>query len=311
MIKLARNIFLLAVTVVMILTAIVVLTPADTNQYFAAAKDKHRLLREVKSPRIILVGGSNVAFGINSQEIEESFHMPVINTGLHASLGLQFILDEVRAALKDGDIVILFLEYNLFFDSLDGEPKYLGEVAKLCPECMLSADSPHQFLNFGIGLLQTMEGELTRNIRGENMTNPVYSRQSFDRHGDMVKHLEFVRVPGIDRSFILPTNVNDALLNNPAIGLLNLFSQSCKASNARVFLMFPGIFVHDFDRQREQFSDLSRALKDNLEIPILGEPQDFVYPTKMFFDTFYHLNREGRDIRTDRIIQLLGPALEK
>ena len=310
MIKLARNIFLLAIIVIMALVTMVILTPADPNNYFAAAKDKHHMLYEIKSPRIILVGGSNVAFSIDGQRLERSVQMPVINTGLHVGLGLRFMLDEVRAALKDGDIVILFLEYELFFDSLDGNPKFLGTAVKSCPECMLSADSPHQIFNFGIGLLQTMEGELTRNIRNDSTTNLIYSRQSFDSHGDMVRQLEYIRVSDFRKRLVLPANINDLLLRSPAIELLNSFSESCRASNARVFLMFPGIFVRDFNSQEEKFTDLYRALKEKLEIPILGQPQDFIYPYRMFYDSFYHLNHEGRNLHTNRIIQLLDLALE-
>ena len=51
-------------------------------------------------------------------------------------------------------------------------------------------------------------------------------------------------------------------------------------------------------------------LTGKLEIPILGQPQDFIYPYRMFYDSFYHLNHEGRNLHTNRIIQLLDLALE-
>jgi hypothetical protein len=42
-----------------------------------------------------------------------------------------------------------------------------------------------------------------------------------------------------------------------------------------------------------------------MDIPIVGTPKDFVMGKQYFFDTRYHLNREGRDLRTLRMIEVL------
>lgn len=68
-----------------------------SNDYMEAIIDKHRRVREIKRPKIILCGGLNLAFGINSQEIQNEFAVPVVNLGLHAGLGLQFTLNELKA----------------------------------------------------------------------------------------------------------------------------------------------------------------------------------------------------------------------
>ena len=68
--------------------------PADHNQYLNAYNHKQRLLNEVPSPRIIFMGGSNTAFGINSRMVEDSLKLPVINHGLHGGIGLRFPMTE-------------------------------------------------------------------------------------------------------------------------------------------------------------------------------------------------------------------------
>ena len=60
----------------------------DPSNYMSAIIDKHERINKIKTPKIILAGGSNVAFGINSEEIEEAFSVPVVNMGLDAGLGL-------------------------------------------------------------------------------------------------------------------------------------------------------------------------------------------------------------------------------
>src|SRR6266436_7071833 len=64
--------------------------------YLAASIDKHHLLVQQPSPRIVFVGGSNLAFGLDSSEIERSLSYHPINMGLHIGLGLAFMLAEVK-----------------------------------------------------------------------------------------------------------------------------------------------------------------------------------------------------------------------
>ena len=50
--------------------------------YIAAGIDKHRLLMQQPSPRLLLIGGSNVAFGFDSAEIHRHLAYNPMNMGL-------------------------------------------------------------------------------------------------------------------------------------------------------------------------------------------------------------------------------------
>ncbi len=78
--------------------------------------DKHHLLENIAPPRMLLCGGSNLAFGIDSKSIQDKIGLPVINMGLNAGLGLNFIMEEIKSAAKPTDIVILSIEYFLNSD---------------------------------------------------------------------------------------------------------------------------------------------------------------------------------------------------
>lgn len=315
MFKLIRNLFMLAVIVAVVTVVIILVSPHDTNNYLAAARDKHRLLYSVASPRIILVGGSNVAFSIDSAKISERFGMPVINMGLHANLGLGYMLNEVAPALRSGDIVLIFPEYRHFDGSfLDGRPAVLGSTIKLCPECISGISTPAQMFNVIFGMLQTSEGDI---LRGIENTKPnknknknivyVYSRKAFNQNGDVVAHLNL--------NSTLKSNQHVGVVNSPspnsAIGLLNAFYQSRVTNDIRIFFMFPGIPINEYKAQKKNFAALEDVIRAELEIPILGAPQDFLYPRDFFFNTVYHMNRIGREARTEDIIKLLIPEFEK
>ena len=82
----------------------------EQSDYLDGIIDKHRLADKTSSPRIVLEGGSNLAFGIDSRKIEDSTGLPVINMGLHAGLGLDFIVNEIKYIVKPSGIVILSIE---------------------------------------------------------------------------------------------------------------------------------------------------------------------------------------------------------
>ncbi len=290
--------------VVFVTLAVIVLASMyDSNHYMAAVSDKHRRLSMVDSPRIILVGGSNLAFSVDSEKIEKHFEMPVVNMGLQAGLGLKFMLNEIQPELNSGDIVIIFPEYEHFYSlPLDGRPLELGAVAKFCSECVSVMTADQLFMSAS-GIFQLMENDILHFNNSEN----TYVRQGFNQWGDMVFHLDQTG-QGELSNHILPIKI---ISPNPAVDTLNSFYKLAAENNIRVFLMFPAIPVPEYNAQEEGFSALYDLLQNELDIPIVGVPQDFAYPKKMFYDTVYHMNRIGRNNRTDHILELLTPLIQK
>lgn len=305
--RLTSNLFFLGLIVAVILAGIVAISPHDTNNYLAAAIDKHHLLYATESPRIILVGGSNVAFSIDSKKIEESFGMPVVNMGLHADVGLRFMLNEVEPALRNGDIVLLFPEYEHFYRiSVDGLPRELGSVIKFCPECISGVRTSGQMFNMLEGFLQMSEGDILRSVEDPAKPEKVYFRQAFNERGDVVSHLKIA-----DK--LAPNNhVYEIRIISPnaAIQSLNSFYESANAAGVRTFYLFPAIPIDEYNVQQKKFGEFNELLNSELEIPILGTPQDFIFPEDFFYDTVYHMNRVGRTARTDHIIELLSSVLQ-
>ena len=97
---------------------------------------------------------------------------------------------------------------------------------------------------------------------------------------------------------------------NPAIELMNRFYRSFD-TDVKVFLIYPAIPIGQYKAQKENFDHLDELIHSDLEIPVIGAPQDFIYAAKLFYDTTYHLNREGRKAHTVHIIDMLPPSLSK
>src|ERR1043165_5420686 len=75
---------------------------AKTSMLFEQLK-KDSLLQHVPSPRLVMIGGSNLSMSLDSQQLKDSLKMNPVNLGLHAAIGLVFMLDHTEPYIKKGD----------------------------------------------------------------------------------------------------------------------------------------------------------------------------------------------------------------
>ena len=92
---------------------LLLISPQFTHEYDASFIDKMNRLENITEPKIVLVSNSNLAFGIQSDLIEEAIGMPVVNLGLHGGLGNAFHERMPLFNLTKGDIIVIsHLDYS-------------------------------------------------------------------------------------------------------------------------------------------------------------------------------------------------------
>ena len=107
-----------------ILGLILPATPQATKSILFSKIAKDSLLKNVPSPRIIFIGGSNLNMGLNSQLIKDSLGLNPINTSITVNIGLIYMMDDMLKYIKKGDVVIAAPEYAQYYnkDAYGGEP---------------------------------------------------------------------------------------------------------------------------------------------------------------------------------------------
>jgi hypothetical protein len=285
--------------------------------YMAAMIDKHARIDRIKCPKIILGGGSNLAFGINSKELEDTFKMPVVNMGLHAGLGLNFILNELKYSIKENDIVFLSIEYFLAKDgvySLEDKASdffplahnfyhtsYISEIGDVLSDNQDKFKDDILSLKKTILFRKTSIEELEHLRKIDSVEKIVYSRKAFNAYGDVIGHL--------DQPSRKEGDLNGDVVFDysywEGIKEINDFYDYAKSKNVRVFFLFPDIAAFEYKKNEGAIRKLKLDMEKDLKVEILNSPEDLVYPDSCFFDTVYHLNKFGREERTKKMIRLI------
>jgi hypothetical protein len=295
MIKLSKNI--LIVCLLMLLTYLLIwLIPPKSDFVYASIIDKHQRLMATESPKIVFIGGSGVALGLNSQFVQKNLHMPIVNMGVNAELGLNYMLEEVKPDLKSGDIIIIVPEYEHFYGSVMYGGQNLLWVLRVFPNAAKYIPLK-QYLNLLPEFPIFIQARFLEILSAKS--DPVYNRNAFNEYGDFINHLS--KAP--EKITLYPIAAKKGF-NEEAIQALNDFNTYATYCGAKVFFLFPAISADflQYEDNQEKIQLVYTKLKDETQITLLSSPTEYIFPTKYFFDTVYHLNAEGRQIRSEKIV---------
>jgi flagellar basal body P-ring protein FlgI len=110
-----------------------------------------------------------------------------------------------------------------------------------------------------------------------------------------------------------PIEIETSQTSRYALNEINDFIIWCKEKNIKPRITWPNTLnfeVYKENVKQEFFQKIEQYYND-MKISVLGKPEDFMYNKAMFYDTSYHLNDIGVRYRTQQIIELLRPDLER
>lgn len=294
--------------------------PPEPDSLLTAHVDKMERLRETPSPRVVVVGGSNVAYGIDSGRLEAALARPVVNLGVAGGLGLRFLLDEVGPWLGPGDLVVLSPEYAQFDRDYFGGRALGRLVVGSCSRCALRLSAPRQWW----GILRSANAELyvafqQRILRrvadwtGLPLAQPStrnprrYERAGFDARGDYVGHLDGKPSfeEGLDFWLTSWCDFEELRFYEAGARGINAFHRAAREAGAQVVMSFPPLPEPVFRRLESPIAVLHERLRRDLRLELLDEPAAQVYPASAFFDHPHHLAAAARTARTESILRAL------
>lgn len=301
--KIAR---LIAVTSLILLVIWFIAAPIvrEKDTFLAATIDKQNRLKNLPSPRLVFVGGSNLAFGIDSKRIEDSLKITVVNMGLHAGLGLGYMLKETQDNLKPGDIVVLSPEYHL---TKKGNTKLKTQLIDINPNALSYAcDGINDYIAIFFTNIQRCSSGLFYKIVEASFattnTDNIYNRSSFSIQGDIIVHLNE------PSRYVFKPDPSIKYNHTEEVAALSEFIDLAKAKKCCVYFLYPNIAQSAYRQQLKSINNYKDLVSQKLSCTILNDGETIALPDSLFFDSKYHLIRTGRTQKTDFLIKSLRKA---
>ncbi len=250
-------------------------------------------------PRLILVGGSNLAFGIDSEKIQQETGLQVVNMGIAAGQGLGYILHTLKPHLRDGDIVILAAEYGFFAGGWHGSHERLIYMLDIHRESIFSLIQPG-FLGWPTGIDKYINWKFYRVVTHPHRWGSIGSRSWWNEYGDRTGHLGLPPVPfNVHQGEMDPDRIDSFSI----AALSNYIDRVQKNYPHTTFLLsFPAI-------ERQSYLHYSPIVPELVErvtqtgFTRISDPLDYVFEYEEFHDSIWHLRQEPRQVRTERLIR--------
>ncbi len=293
------NLFFISAIVVLIIT-VGFFSTVDQTSVTYALRHKHQLLQEFDKPRIVFVGGSNIRYSLVSPMVKDSLNINPINTGIFAGFGLKFIIDDIKPYLKKGDMVVLATEYHQFYGKSMWGNDQLAQAINICPENI-------RFMNWQqiITLIRTIPrtnlGKIKATVKHAifNVGPDIKPYERFDGinyYGDTYVHWSE------PSQYWVPDTLSGNF-NKDALRIIEeLNDYVTNTLEGKLLITFPSYPVCGYRINRAAITGVEEALKQQ-EAPVLGTALDYIFEDSLFFNSSYHLGKEGAVLRTNKLIQ--------
>lgn len=301
-------------------------TPADRRLGAWYKIKREAVQAKSDHPKILLVGASNVLYGLRAATLEERFRVPSVNFGTHAAMAFSYLVDTWKRSLKPGDLVVMSIEWRFLVRGtqtsndvfvgylLGGDPAYFRKLAL-----------PRQLgIVFGAPLSRLLL-PLWMSMLDNNHIQQVFQQWTLayeiapngDFFGNTFETRKNDIIAGI---YNAPTsNIVDTPDLDLATGdtqfwrMLTKFLEWCKKNRIKVVYTAPSVLDRpEFSTPPfRKFFAAAEARYESLGVPVLVRQKDNFYPQDMMYNTVYHLNDRGATERTAKLIPLLAPAVKQ
>lgn len=277
--------------------------PQWTHSYNASFIDKMERLEKISEPKIILVGNSNLSFGMRSDLLESQVGMPVVNLGLHGGLGNAFHERMARFNIQKGDIVVIaHLDYS------DDDKIQDPELSLLTVENYFRywklfrlKDYPRVLCVLPKYAYKCLLRFLTRADK-EPLPPTCYARSAFNKYGDNV----FFR--DIEAGESAPS-LRHPKACQASLERVNKFYQECRAIGADLVIAGAPILsgLAGFDEQ--EYVDFQKDIERFAACPVISDFRNYVFDKKYFYAGALHLTNVGAVLRSEQLAKDLNAYL--
>lgn len=273
------------------------------DTFMGELKSKYERLKETSGKRIVLVGGSGVAFDCDSALMDDFFpSYEIVNFGMYAGLGTKAVMDLSENYIHEGDIVILSPEQSeqTFSDYFNGE--YMWQAADGAFGMLRDLKSENFEAMLGNFPRFALE-KLNYVMKGQKpQTDSIYQKKSFNIYGDI--ELDTCRENILPNGYDVNQKVRftEDVVQPEFMDYMNDWAKRLEKKGAVVWYRYCPVnklSVEDMD----DLAAYDIFLRQKLDFPVIGNPENSLMEAEWFFDTNFHLNQPGKEVNTVQLIR--------
>lgn len=278
------------------------------DTYYAQLSAMYQRLQQSEGKKIVIVGGSNVAFGVDTALLDQllrqyGFDYTICPFGLYAAVGTSAMLELSKDTLSEGDIVILAIE-----PSSETMSTYFGatafwKCAEKAPELLTKVNKTQASALVGnyLGYLQERSSIFTSGNLPK--TDGVYAKSSFDETCNMVyDRAGNAMVLGYDTA--TPVDLSVVTIDPAFAKQVNAYCDYASSVGAQVLFSFSPVNRSALvDSSEEAVNVWFTLCNETFACPIISDPNDYILDAGWFYDNNFHLNTAGAQLRTYQLAQ--------
>lgn len=270
--------------------------------YYGELASMYQKLKNTKGKKIVLLGNSNIAFGVNSALLQEELgydqlDYEVCNFGLYGSIGTKAMLELSKPYIQKDDIVI-------FSPELYQQPLSLYFSAK---EFLYSLDSDFSML---LDISDEEKKEVFGNLYSYNQEKlkyatsskptgtTTYTKASFDENCDMTRlNRTGNQMPDYYDSNN-PITFDSSLFTQDFVDYVNNYYKDISSRGASMYYSYAPMNSAAIKTNWMNVSLFHDDLINLFDFKMLSSPYNYILDKAWFYDSNFHLNTPGMTYRT-------------
>jgi hypothetical protein len=255
------------------------------------------------SQRILIVGGSGAHYTVDAGLLQKELGIPAINLATDGPVGLNVILPAISPAIQAGDIVLLIPEYLILNDE-DGLGDRSGQFGLAIGKPGLGNIPPKQLAQdiMLLGVPTLRSGVKASLDLVEKGRFSGYYADPITDNGDPT-----IIKPRMGKWWQLQIGEP---ISPHAIQRITQFKQEVEAKGATLVLGLSWIYgstdpdtLQNVRKTAEELEKIAPTLYDKASLNIKTD-------STLFADTHYHLNPDGRRVRSTELAQQLRSTVK-
>ncbi len=306
----------LKITSIILLTFVVILSPIISvalaifltpnvyeNTIYGELDDKFSRLTEIEEDKVVVIGGSSVAFGLDSQLLEAHIGMPVVNFGLYAAIGTKAMLDLSLAGIDEGDIVILAPELDrqtmsMYFSAEHILPAVDEDYSMLR---YFSNDDIRALLG---GAFEHAGKKLKYSLSPLDPAG-IYNKNNFNEYGEIKQGLRNENIMQLYYDPAKQIELSKNIVDDEFVDYLNDYISLCEERGATVYFSYCPMNKAALAEGTSSGSikAFAKYLEKSINCEFISQINGYICDEAYFYDTNFHLNDTGVMLRTALLAQ--------